>query len=243
MGRGRLPWSREKRDLLPLPHVRVPRAAPREVCRRDRQVQGRLRRRALLLNESVDALNWLAGHKEPAGAPQGGSFHYPLGCTTDLPRPEHATMVGEVLARLDGLIRNREPTPDAPLPTPQAAVRQLLQGRCAYDARTGPVSLAPFKLDLLSLPADTADSPDVMELLPPDARSYLEGYQERMLEHPDVVAQREPVFEFMDASLRYNQKHYHKLVQKLAQISLVSFTDSPLERIGVFAVWKSGKEK
>ena len=221
----------------------VPAAAPREACRRDRQVRGRVRRRAALLNETVDALNWLGGYKEPAATSTGGSYAYPLGAPGVSSGLLHDTMVGEVLTRLDGLISNREPTSVAPPPTPQAALRKLLQGRCAYDARMGPVSLAPFKLDLLSLPEDTASCPTLEQLLPPDAYSYLEGYHERMLEVPDVFAQREPVVEFMDASMRFNQKQYHRLVKKLAQISLIGFTCSPLERIGVFAVWKSGKTR
>jgi hypothetical protein len=49
----------------------------------------------------------------------------------------------------------------------------MLRGRSPYDARPSAVTLAPFRLELLSLPDDVHDCPSLEAFLPADALSYL----------------------------------------------------------------------
>ena len=78
-----------------------------------------------------------------------------------------------MLARLDGLIRQQQPSADAP--SPQAAFRKLLHGQPPYDTKGAPVSLAPFRADRLCLPPTVAECPRLEQVLPGDALSYLKG--------------------------------------------------------------------
>ena len=80
------------------------------VTRRREGVAGR-RREARL------ALNWLAGQRASA------------------PDYKHDSMIGEVVARVEGLVRNRQPTLEAP--SPGEALRLLLRGRSPHGGRGG----------------------------------------------------------------------------------------------------------
>ncbi len=84
----------------------------------------------------------------------------------------------EVLARLNAAVqRGKTAAPSSP----QTALGLLLRGRSPYDVRPGAVSVAPFKLEQLSLPDDVHSCPHIGDLLPREALSMLEGYHERML--------------------------------------------------------------
>ena len=163
----------------------------------------------------VDALNWMHGYKETADVK---SAVYPLEHNEDSVDPIHL----EVLARLNAATQ-RETTE---APSPQAALGLLLRGRPPYDVRPGGVSVAPFKIELLSLPADVHACPQVADLLSEKALSFLEGYQERMLR--DDVCETEKVFEFMDPTLKYNQKKYQRLIGDLHRRGLVRVLDHGL---------------
>ena len=61
--------------------------------------------------------------------------------------------------------------------------RQLAAASCG----SGNVSLASYRPELVSVPDAVADCPAIESLLPPDARSFVEEYQERMLETAGIV--------------------------------------------------------
>ena len=189
-GCGRLPPSRHYRDLFPLPRVHPPPMLQRG-GRRSRQRRSRIRALAAGVDEIVRSLNWM---------------HSPLAQKTiewDY-RPEvwpTLGMQGDVLARLDGLVRDQQPSREAP--SPQAAFEKLLRGADPYDLKGGSVSLAPFRLDRLSLPGSVRDCPQLSEILPSDALEYLKGYHERML---NTCESDTEVQEFMDPLIARNQK-------------------------------------
>lgn len=66
------------------------------------------------------------------------------------------------------------------MPTPEAALRELLKGRSDYHQPDVPVALAPYRLERVSLPTSLRGLPQAEELLPEDARRYLQG-EELML--------------------------------------------------------------
>lgn len=106
-----------------------------------------------------------------------------------------------------------------PPPTQQKALGLLLRGRSPYDTQPGAVCLAPF----------------IEDLLPGDALSFLEGFQERMLASDDGAPK---VKEFMDPMLRFNVKRCTPLIRELHSQGLTTVLDREEERFGVFAVWK-----
>jgi hypothetical protein len=175
--KARLPASRGRRDVFPLPRVAAPgdeglSAGSSVGSRRDRCYR-RMKTAVRQLNGLVDALNWMQGFKVAGGY---GVALYPL--ERNLWSSRIDPMRYEVLARLDAAVRRVEEV--APL-APHAALRLLLRGRSPYDVRPGAVSLAPFRLELLSLPDSVHDCPRIESLLPDEALSYMKGYQERML--------------------------------------------------------------
>ena len=62
--------------------------------------------------------------------------------------------------------------------SPEAAFHELLRGSSVYEAAG--TTLAPFKLERVSLPDSVHDYPQVADLLPEHARQYLE-VPERMM--------------------------------------------------------------
>jgi len=130
---GRLAWSRTYRDLSPLPSVNLPRAADPHACRKTRQIAARCRKRAALLHEVVDSLNWMHGDKSTQAPRRRLEYPFVLA--------ERSGMQGEVLARLEGLIVDQQPSAEAP--SPQAALKKLLHGQAPYDNKGPPVGLAP----------------------------------------------------------------------------------------------------
>ena len=95
---------------------------------------------ALLADKAMRSLNWLSGH------------------TLDDVSRASSGMHADIRARAEGLAERalyaRNATEPAELPSsPQAAFRELLGGRGVYQDAAGPVNLAPYRLDLLSMPA------------------------------------------------------------------------------------------
>ena len=120
----------------------------------------------------------------------------------------------EVLGRVDGLVKDWEPMPEAL--SGREALRDLLRGRSLYDLEAGPVNLAAFNADLLSLPQDTSSSPPLETLLDDSVSMFLEAYQERMLrpvsEREPIIAETKEITPYTDRKLLYNQRSYHRLV-------------------------------
>ena len=117
-----------------------------------------------MAQEAVKGLNWLAGYD-----------------TWDL-APESAMtgiLTPEVLARVEGLVKDWEPMPEALLG--RGALRDLLHGRSLCELETGAANLAAFNADLVPLSRDVADSPPVEPLLDAEAPRYLKADHEVML--------------------------------------------------------------
>lgn len=109
------------------------------------------------LRELIAALNWM----------HCGDFDArPLG----LGNPLH----GEVVSRLGSLVEMAgELGNQDHLPSQEAAFRELLHGQDGYAEPSVPASLAPFKLELISLPQDLVGAPRAEDLLDEDDRRYL----------------------------------------------------------------------
>ena len=211
-----------KRDLFPLPvpslHSRWHGASRRSQQRSDRRSRGEE-----TVREAVMALNWLAGYDFLHG-------------TDGEPDPLQV----EVLQRI------RELSKDAGnigtlgyVPTPEAALRELLKGKSEYNQPKIPVALAPYSLERISLPASLHDLPEAKDLLPKDARRYLLG-EELMLREGEVFESPRP---YWDPVLANNKRCYREFIQRLDDIGLLQYTQKPKNEVGVFFVHKSDKKK
>ena len=107
-GGGRLPPSRGARDFFPLPLPAHATAA--EVACRTPHMHHQQRQ----VTETLTALNWMAGYAGATEAP----------CEPD-------PLQKEVIVRVEGLVRDQEPT-ERP-PAPEAALKELLKGRSLYE--------------------------------------------------------------------------------------------------------------
>ena len=78
----------------------------------------------------------------------------------------------------------------------------MLKGKSEYHRPEDPVALAPFSLERISLPDSLVGLPDAVDLLPDDARQYLEG-GEHMLRDDVALDAPKP---YWDPLLAKNQK-------------------------------------
>ena len=139
----RLPPTRGRRDLFPLPLVVA--GAGEQDSQSWRSRCGRRRRWvADRVSEMAAALNWMHGFK---GEDSEHIAAFPLELSHGVVDP---VRLG-VLARLEAAARRGLGV--APH-DPQTALRLILRGRSPYDERASAVTLAPFRLELLSLPGD-----------------------------------------------------------------------------------------
>ena len=128
------------------------------------------------------------------------------------------------------------------LPSQEAALRELLHGQDGYAEPSVPASLAPFKLELISLPQDLRGAPRAEDLLPAEDRRYLE-VQERMLYSDPERAVVQPKKPYWGPALKNNPRNYRKFIQKLHSIEYLEYTLTPSQHAGVFFVWKSDRQK
>ena len=206
--------------IFPLP---VPEAEGSRYCRSRRSQQRWGRHKSYELREMVLALSWM----------HTGDFN------ARAERPEHPLQT-RVLDRLRRLVLDGGElgSLDRP-PGDEAALKELLKGRSEYSSDC-PTTLAPHKLDLISLPTSLADSPEAVSLLTGDDRLFLEE-QERMILPNN---QPDPSFRpYWGPALRSSARSYRKFVQRLHDIQCLKYTLFPMEFAGVFFVWKSGRQK
>ncbi|CAE7674483.1 pksN [Symbiodinium sp. CCMP2592] len=119
-------------------------------------------------------------------------------------------------------------------PTPEAALRELLRG--ADDYVDSVSTLAACRRERISMPDSLHGSPDVLSLLPDDARHYLEA-PERML-RPEEDSQCD-IVPYWHPALRNSARAYKDLVRHLHKIGYLDFTLEPKERAGTFFVNKA----
>ena len=176
------------------------------------------------VNESVKALNWLAGHKEFSNQ-----------------APDDMQL--QVLQRLEGLVQRQQP--NCEILNPSQALKQLLKGKSPYSVLSDMPdhdNLASYRSELVSMPPSLVGAPLLCDLLEASDRLYLEELTERMLRPAEEVAKDIPN-PYWDPQLRYNQKTYHRFVKKLHDIGYFHYTLKPLGHVGIFFVWKSNRTK
>ena len=149
-------------------------------------------------------------------------------------------MQQQVMSRVDGLTFCQKPSGD--VHSPEGALKELLRGGAPYDM--GPINdaLASYQAELVSLPQDCHECPQLAHVLPADDRRFLEENSELMLKPADL-GDNEEVVPYWDPKLKHNRKAYNGLVQRLADIGYFTFTTQPACEVGVFFVWKSSRTK
>ena len=201
--------------LFPLPQASSSPLDSGPLSRRSSQRRSRKARINEDVDEAVMALNWL----------HDGKFHSP---SMEPNANQQATIVRtQLLAKHAGGCHSCSGLP----PTPEAALSTLLQGRDDYHVPSSPVSLAPFNLELISLPVSLDGAPRAEDLLDENDRRYLE-VQERMMrpEPPDIHI--EP---YSDPCLKSNKTQYRRLIQHLNDIATWC-SRSPLSIMQAFSL-------
>lgn len=187
------------------------------------------------MNEAILSLNWLAGcsgdssSKMAANNVAGESADQTL-----------SGMQQMVITRMEGLVQDQKP--NGVLASPEEALRSLLRGSSPYDGTGANETLAPYKAELVSLPADIKGCPMLTEVLAPCDRLFLQEQSEQMLRGPGNEDDC-GITPYWDPVLRYNRKEYNKLVKRLNNIGYFNFTTKSLCFVGIFFVWKSSRTK
>ena len=227
VGPGRLPASAGARDLFPLaPVVAPPKPAGGASRRRWRPH----RLRCDLVNDAVAGLNWLAGASSRVAG--------------DAPQAVHGDMREATVRRLDGLARfAAQPGRLSLRPPPRQALRGLLRGRSTYGDDTAELSLAPYQQSAVSLPADSDNSPAVVELVGDRCRHLLAGQGERILRpRAEVDELLGGIGSYCDPRLVGNGAKYARFVRSLRGRGLLRFGRWSYEKVGVFFVWKKERK-
>ena len=221
-GGQRLAPSNFERDIFPLPLLQEPFV--KGLSRRSRKRQEQRNLPVRVRNEGAACLNWLAGFKQNSDAPSLS------------PGTSVGGMQGEVLDRIQDLAETMES--DA-LINSEAAFTELLRGRSEYTLGDS-TTLAPFKLESVSLPGCLADCKPIGQLVDDDSRRYLEE-RERMVKTDEEMKEYPPedITPYNDPSLINRPRLYHQFVKKLMGIDFLYWTRRPKSRVGVFFVWKS----
>ena len=204
-------------SVFPLPLLQA-EAKRLGLSRRCAQRQGRRINHVRDANETIVALNWMAG----------------ASTVGDVFRPSFRQR--EVLDRVEAACKDALSLPEgvtAPI-TQEAAFHELLRGASVYEAAG--TTLAPFKLERVSLPESVHDCPQVADLLPGHARQYLEVPERMLRQDVESVCDVEP---YWDPALRSSTKQYKGLIEKLHSIGYLNFTLRPRARAGMFFVQKS----
>ena len=161
---GTSPGGRPTREFFPLPAPAAP-AGPAVSTRSGRKAWGQATRRTKMVQEAVRGLSWIAGYDAWDLAPGSAS---------------PGILTPEVLARVEGLVHDWEPMPEAL--SGRGALRDLLHDRSMYELETGSADLAAFNTDLVSLPGDVSGCPPIESLLDAEVSRYLEADKELMMQ-------------------------------------------------------------
>ena len=185
--------------------------------------------------ECLRSLNWLAGCDRRPLLPVGQM-------STDF--FQKGNLKQWVVERV---IQHVKEHPEIPgTPEPKEAFSGLLRGRGVYDAETACANLATYKHGAVSLPDSIAEAPLLETILPDRARQYLVGFEELMLKSEDefmMMKEQSPPRLYTDRYLISNRRRYSHFVRQLRDVGLVRFTRTPQEHVGVFFVWKKGRER
>ena len=215
------------RDIFPLPvppEVRRQRTLSRRPAQRiarSIQISGKVR-------EAIQGLNWLAG--KPC-LENSESFHFSRPDPIQQEVIGRATFLSELAGSLGSLPQ---------VPSPEAALKALLQGRSEYGSVL-PTTLAACSLERISLPESLHSSPQALDLLEEEARRYLQCPEQMLRNNDELIdSQFQP---YWDPLLRGDNRLYRRFIQKLHKTGYLVYTQRPKCRIGVFFVKKSDGKK
>ena len=143
-----------------------------------------------------------------------------------------------VLSRIEGLSTRASDlgTLDS-IPSPEAALRELLRGRSDYGLDQ-PTALATCCLERISLPKSLDGAPCALDLLEGKARRFLQCPEQMLRGGFDDEAPFKP---YWDPKLRRNQRMYHSFIKKLHNAGYLVFTQTPKAHVGVFFVKKTAR--
>ena len=210
--------------LFPLPCAFDPR---RHGAKREGLSLSTHERRAVAREREhcVHALNWMAG------------------CPTRSSRGDTAATVEKIgrvqermLCRIAEGVDERRPC--AECPSEEAALKELLRGRGSgyTGAASAAMNLAPFQSGLVSLPAEVSGSPPLDTLLPPGAKHYLMGFEDRMLRSAEEVTRLNElhgrVRVHVDRKLSGSRRLYRGFVKQLLKSGVFSLTRDCLCLVG-----------
>ena len=121
------------------------------------------------------------------------------------------------------------------------ALAKLLKGRtgCALGVSS---NVGSYEHSRVSLPDSVVDAPPLIEMLPAEARFFLEEFQSRMLLPPEVAAVIQEVTGELgchdDPPLLSSARSYARLVRQTMKIGLTALTLRPACVLGIFFVKK-----
>jgi hypothetical protein len=200
--------------------VEVPSFVEHRVSRGVRQRLGRSRRVALEVNESVTALNQLAGFNfasnEPCSAAQSASLDH-----------------------LRSVISSEFPT--AFPETTKESVSAILGTTHNYGC-SDISHLASYDPELLSVPSVGAHPVSSAQHLPDEARNFLVHFAEHLLVSDEEwgagCEANVPITNYIDPKLNYSKTAYHAFVGTLYKAGLLRWSRSCRGRVGFFFVKK-----
>ena len=120
-----------------------------------------------------------------------------------------------------------------PSPIAGEAARMLLRAKSGYGF--GDKNVTPFVKNRVSLPArdELWDAPMALDVLPGEARHYLEGFEHEMLrettDYLELLEHGPDIVPYMDPILSNDPSAYADFVRELYCRSLVQWTLEPKE--------------
>ena len=212
----------------PLPRLTVP-----EACDGRRPSTAARKARAVVraTNDALDALDFMNGN---GWKPQTGI----RSCILHEAPPE----LRQVHAKVEST--------DFDQIGEEAALASLLRGRGGDYQCSDPTqgSLASFNIHALSLPETTAGAPLVHDLLEgdPTAQQQLNEPQRLLRDIGDeqrLIDEHGDIHPYVDPVLKSSRRHYVAFCRKMLSAELCRPSFSMKETVGVFFVWKKGRQK
>ncbi len=218
----------EVASFLPLPN---PPVEQRRQPRLARGVSQRIGRRTRVDEQVADCtrgINWYGGHGSATGTAEPTEVQ--SSCVRDLRR-----LVSERFEE-EQFFKESE----------VEAVGALLRSRpTSYEDVGGAIgALAPFDLGSLSLPETTVGCPNLVDVLSPEARKFIDGWGSMMLdslcEQMAADASTSAPRLYMDHILESSRTEYNKFIAAISKVGLINFTTNHRHCVTAFCVRKKG---
>ena len=218
--------SQRARDIFPIPVPSSDCGAAVRLSRRSSQRLARKRHAAQRVHDAIQSLNWLAGF----GLEENSGIQPPDQIQQDV--------IGRAVF-LSNLCNDKGDL--AQVPNPEAALKELLQGRSEYGSEL-PTTLAACSLDRISLPQSLKGAPATEDLLDVNDRRYLQC-PEQMLRPEAEVQCLDEFHPYWDPLLRNHPRTYKRFIQKLHAADYLVYTQKPKSFCGVFFAHKADGKK